>query len=229
MANVRKYLSEVTRIREPVTGTFVVSLRSEERPFRYSPGQFLHLALDPYDPSFPWPPSRCFSIQSCEQESEITVTFSVKGAFTARMALELTPGKQVWLKLPYGDLFSDFSAVIHPVFIAGGTGVTPFLSLFNSPLFEKSVNPTLYLGVRSADFQIYEDALAQATRINPSFQRHVVAQDTDGLLQITDIFAAHGTGATWYISGPPAMIHGFTTVLLAHGVPPEKIRTDDWE
>jgi len=38
-------------------------------------------------------------------DHSLKITYSVKGVFTKRMASELFMGKEVWLKLPYGDLF----------------------------------------------------------------------------------------------------------------------------
>ena len=71
---------------------------------RFAPGQFLHLALDDYHPSDFWPESRVFSIASSPTEREtLRITYAVKGVFTTRMEAELAPGRQVWVKLPYGE------------------------------------------------------------------------------------------------------------------------------
>jgi len=229
MALVKKYRCAVDRILEAAPGLFTVSFRSCDSQFRYAPGQFLHLALDPYDPSSPWPQSRCFSIQSNEQDETITITFSIRGTFTARMAAELVPGKEVWLKLPYGSLFSSAHKRDNVVFVAGGTGITPFLSLFTSARFRDYQSPVLCLGVRSRNFHIYDEALQRSCAINPSFQHRIVVEDCDGPLQINKIFSAHGADTTWFISGPPAMILSFRKYLDEQGVDPAHIHTDDWE
>src|SRR5579863_8468713 len=74
------------------------------RPVRPLPcflaGQFLHLALDPYDPTGFWPESRVFSIASPPSAREtVRITYAVHGAFTARMERDLVEGRQVWIKL----------------------------------------------------------------------------------------------------------------------------------
>ncbi|MBC8185057.1 hypothetical protein H8E88_28520, partial [candidate division KSB1 bacterium] len=94
----------------------------------FNPGQFLHLAIDKYDPSFHWPESRVFSIaNSPTRREKIRITFSVKGKLTQKMYDEVKIGYVLWLKLPYGRfLISDDSRDI--VLIAGGTGITPFVS-----------------------------------------------------------------------------------------------------
>ena len=136
MAVVKKYRTIIKEIEHPLPDIYRVTLASQDGRYRYKPGQFLHLALDQYDPSKQWPESRCFSIQTNPLEEYIKITYSVKGDYTKRMARELTPGKTVWVKLPYGDLFSTIDPKAHSIFIAGGTGVTPCLSLFTDEEFK---------------------------------------------------------------------------------------------
>ena len=126
----------------------------------FKPGQFLHLAIDQYDPSFQWPESRVFSIASSpEQFAEITITFSVKGKFTRRMFDEVQNGDLVWLKFPYGSfLFTDYEADI--ILIAGGTGITPFVSFLKHSINNKlDTNISLYYGVRSPEYLIFDSLL----------------------------------------------------------------------
>src|SRR4030042_3314968 len=59
----------------------------------FNPGQFLHLAMDPYDPSFYWPESRVFSIaNSYTRTDSIKILVSPKGNFTNKMIDELKSG-----------------------------------------------------------------------------------------------------------------------------------------
>ena len=226
---VKKYRSEVVAVANPVAGIRTVTMRPLEKAYRYNPGQFLHLALDEYDPARPWPESRCFSMQSSPDQETIKITFAVKGKFTERMALELAPGKVLHVKLPYGDLFSADHDRQRSVFVAGGTGLTPFLSLFTSEEFAAYVEPKLYFGVRSASHNLYAADLEKAAELNPSFRLKLLNEEKDGRLDIDGIFAENGPSAVYFISGPPAMIRIFKARLAESGVPAERIRTDDWE
>src|SRR3989339_1953531 len=124
MAIVKKYKATVVEINNPLPDIFTISFSCDKK-FQYNPGQFLHLALDESDGIGQWPESRCFSMQSSPNEKTLKITFAVKGNYTKRIAHELQEGKKVWLKLPYGDLFSQDHSLINCVFIAGGTGITP--------------------------------------------------------------------------------------------------------
>ena len=153
----KKYLSEVFSIANPFKGIYTVEFKSLERPYKYAPGQFLHIAIDEdYDGIGQWPESRCFFMQSDPAEEVIRITSAVKGNFTQEMEKTLAVGREVWLKLPFGELFTQPHNKTNTVFIAGGTGVTPFLSLFTHESFRDYADPKIYLGYKNEDYYIYQ-------------------------------------------------------------------------
>lgn len=225
MAIVKKYPAIIQSIHNNIQGVYTLELKSLDKPFKYEPGQFLHFALDDYDPAGQWPDSRCFSMQSSPSEELLRLTYAVKGKFTRRMQNELKPGKQVTLKLPYGNLFIQPHNKMNTVFIAGGTGVTPFLSLFMNDSFKGYTYPRIYLGFRSISYNIYEKELPSTKLCNLK----IFYEDIQGLLNIHEIFSENSTSSDYFISGPPMMIKIFKLELMAFGVPANQILTDDWE
>lgn len=225
MPIVRKYLAEVSDISNPVEGLYTLSFYSE-KGFKYLPGQFLHLALDEYDGIGQWPESRCFSMQSSPSEQKIKISYSVKGVFTQRMEREIHKGKIIWLKLPYGDIFQRSVPKNKSVFIAGGTGITPFLSLFKDESFIEYNNPNIYLGFRAQEYNIYEEDLKLCK--NPYANFHLIYQNEKGILDIDKIYSENGNGV-YYLSGPPLMLKTFKVKLREFGIPDNYIITDDWE
>jgi ferredoxin-NADP reductase len=225
---VKKYKAEIRSVENPATGVYTLEFSAEKR-FRFVPGAFLHLAIDEYDPSGAWPESRCFSIQTSPDEENIKITYAVKGRFTQRMEQELSVGKSVWLKLPFGDLFTQEHSKENVVFIAGGTGITPFLSLFTDKSFSEYRNPALYLGFRNRNLHFYHDELEKAKHLNPELRTTVFYQDTDGIIDIEQIYASHPDAGAFFISGPPVMIKSFKQYLLTKGVYENRVKTDDWE
>ena len=78
---------------------YTLALRPERPVPRFVPGQFLHLALDPYDATGFWPESRVFSIASPPAERDLVrITYAVHGRFTARMESGLAEGTQAWIR-----------------------------------------------------------------------------------------------------------------------------------
>jgi len=229
MAIVKKYPTRVLAIHNHIEGVYTLELESMSNPFKYRPGQFLHFALDEYDFSEQWPESRCFSMQSSPCEEVIKITYAVKGTFTTRMQQELKPGKQVTLKLPYGDLFTQQHNKVNTVFIAGGTGITPYLSLFTDFSFASYINPCLFAGFRSMKLNLYAKELIIAKQINVNLDDTYTYQDSQGILDIKFILEQSDRSTSFFISGPPIMIKNFKSFLLEHGILRFQIKTDDWE
>jgi predicted ferric reductase len=159
----------------------------------------------------------------------LCLTYSVKGAFTKKMEAVLHEGNEVWVKLPYGELFSPASRDEQCVFLAGGTGVTPFLSLFSSQQFAQYPNPVLYFGVRSKHYNLYDEDFKKAQMVNTGFVFHIQYEDTEGFMKMESIFKQYSAANIFYLSGPPAMITSFKHSLLHLGVPLSNIKTDEWE
>ena len=212
-----------------------------ERPApRFRPGQFLHLALAPYDPAQHWPESRVFSIASPpEDRAHLRITVSAVGLFTRRM-MRLKEGDEVWVKLPYGDFIIESQGEGALILIAGGTGITPFVSFLASAGASASAPVRVLYGVRRSDLLIYRTVLDEAAKRfrDLTWQAYVeenpAANERAGRLSIQaaiDAASRAGAvdGATFHLSGPPAMLRLFQSGLVAAGVLPAQVRADAWE
>ena len=197
---------------------------------RFTPGQFLHLALDPYEPDGFWPESRVFSIASSPSERDrLSITYAVKGAFTTRMERELAPGGSAWVKLPYGEF------VVEPardaVLFAGGTGITAFTAFLQSLTPDRAKRVVLFYGARTPDLFVYGDyATSRAAEVG-ALDVHLVCEATDGRLSVGAAWptVAELDHPAFYLSGPPAMLTALTTQLREEGAAGADIRTDAWE
>ncbi len=198
-------------------------------------GQFMHIALDEYHPETQWPESRVFSIASSPtvRREELSVTVSVKGSFTERIYQTLQEGSECWLKLPYGEFL--FPTDKHLILIAGGVGITPYLSLLRQMLEEQSEQKVwLYYGIRSAEHYLFRELLSRCEAELPYFDKTVYCENSaefgkQGILDIDSIYSAAPDGSLFYLSGPPTMIVAFKKRLCELGVPVSRIVVDDWE
>jgi ferredoxin-NADP reductase len=214
-------------------------LKPERLVPRFRPGQFLHLAVDPWDPSAHWPDSRPLSVASPPESRDLLrVTVSEVGRFTSRI-MAATAGDTVWLKLPYGEFVVRSSRAEPAVLVAGGTGVAPFISMATSDLALGGPVRLLY-GVRRPELLIYRDILDEAARRNPDLQWEAFVEEdapagarSGRLSAEAAVTAAEVTGlpaaAAFYLSGPPEMIAALIAGLAEAGVGPDRIRVDAWE
>jgi len=182
MAVAQKIRCRVERITDHGEHVYTVDLAPERRVPVFQPGQFLHLALDAYEPSGFWPESRVFSIASSPQRRErLRITYSVQGRFTARMEKELAEGKFVWIKLPYGEFIVQATSDV--VLFAGGTGITAFTAFLDglTPAFPHKVY--LAYGARDSNLLIYRDLVQRrAAVVSQLHPFYFIEQGADGIV-----------------------------------------------
>lgn len=230
MAVVRRIRCRVAGIADHGERVYTVELDPSIAVPRFKPGQFLHLALDPYDGAGFWPDSRVFSIASSPQvRDRLTITYAVKGAFTTRMERELVVGADVWVKLPYGEFVVDPAA--DAVLFAGGTGVTAFTAFLESVPAALSHRLLLLYGARTPDLFVYGPALQARAAEVPSLTCRLICEETMGRLDVDAAWPgiASMDDPVFYLSGPPAMLTALTAQLRGRGVPAGAIRIDAWE
>jgi ferredoxin-NADP reductase len=227
---VRKIPCVVSAVTDHGERVHTVELRPPEAVPRFKPGQFLHLALDACEPGGFWPESRVFSIASSPRERDrLSITYAVKGAFTARMERELAPGGSVWVKLPYGEFVVDPGT--DAVLFAGGTGVTAFTAFLQSLQPDQAARVLLFYGARKPNLFVYGPLAKACARAVPSLSYSLVCEETAGRLQVDSAWPAIVTlsDPVFYLSGPPQMLSTLTAQLRGRGVAPDDIRTDAWE
>jgi NAD(P)H-flavin reductase len=240
----QKIRCRVSKIVDHGEQVYTVELRPERPVPKFRPGQFLHLALDEYDPSGFWPESRVFSIASSPSNREfLSISYSVRGRFTARMGRELKEGRQVWIKLPYGEfaIVNDSDVAL----FAGGTGITAFTAFLDGLTPEFPHRVYLAYGARTQGLLIYRDKVRECAdrvpQLKPSYfienssdrQGHCPdgSRENRGILSVGAVWSEIQEAAKtlFYLSGPPVMLKDITKDLRDRGVPPEAIKIDSWE
>ncbi len=221
-------------------------LKADRRLPRFLPGQFIHLAIDPYDPSSFWPESRVFSVANAVTDRRtLCLTIARQGAYTNRILDEIKVGSVLWGKGPYGEFRIDGShGFQRAVLIAGGTGITPFCAFMDAALAQGALpveEAVLHYGARTPELLIYRSLVDRCAAQVPAFKARFYAeqmrpgQDSDihpGSLDVARIVAdtVKFHDAAFYLSGPKLMIDAFQTQLIgSHGVAKEQVFIDAWE
>jgi ferredoxin-NADP reductase len=235
-----KFSAEVAKVLQHGGDVATYEFRCLTPRPRWKPGQFLHLALDAYDPSGHWPESRCFTMASGSLEKDhVRLTVAAKGAFTRRILAELQPGRKVWMKAPYGDFIVRTSSEQDVVLIAGGTGVTPFVAFMEDALAKGlDGNVWLHYGARAEDLLVFREFAERCARQFPSFRLACYAESgasgstIAGRIDLKRAvgLACDGRRAAYYLCGPQEMISAFRLRLTAEfGVAEENVKIDAWE
>ncbi len=122
------FKAEVLKLVEIADGVFVLSF---QRQFNFIAGQVVAITIDLDDAP------RLYSIASGEGEEEVRVLFNVvpTGKLTSQMS-NLKKGDQISVSKPFGK----FIGSVDPAYwIAAGTGIAPFASMFYSNLARNKV------------------------------------------------------------------------------------------
>jgi len=212
--NSQSELQEVT-----VTGNQEISpgifLISWKRAHDFNPGQVVKITVDEAIPP------RIYSICSGNDEPEISVLFNIKedGLLTPQLA-GVIPGMKIWTTKPFGS-FKDGKKPAW--WIASGTGIAPFYSMFRSGISE---NKTLIHGVRQLSQFYFEEELEWAmgnryVRCCSQEQSCNVfpGRVTQYLEEINDLPA----DINYYLCGKALMVVEVRDLLIARGIPYENI------
>jgi ring-1,2-phenylacetyl-CoA epoxidase subunit PaaE len=179
-----------------------------------------------------------------EGEWKVTVKRIAGGAFSNWVGDTLKAGDVVDVMAPVGSFTTDFDAskARRYVGIAGGSGITPILSLIRTAL---SVEPqsrfTLFYGNRDASSVIFLDALADLKdRYLGRFELYHFLSDEEGdvelfngMLDRATVDAAiealvdePGEVDAWFICGPGPMMDAAEAALTDRGVVHERIHIE---
>ena len=243
----RKIRCQVESVIDHGARVYTVDLAPAAPVPEFQPGQFLHLTVDPYDPSSFWPESRVFSIASSPRaRHRLRICYSVKGRYTTRMEQVLKPGVEVWVKLPFGEFVIEAAPSV--VLLAGGTGISAFTAYLEALTPDSPRDVTLVYGARAADLLLFKaDLLGHLARV-PRFKT-IWFTETGGAEAVAPVLPG-GNAPQWlngrialdavwpllpapassvfYLSGPPVMLNTLSADLARLGLPRERIRIDAW-
>ncbi|TSA26625.1 FAD-dependent oxidoreductase [bacterium] len=237
MATSKKIKAVICKCKIIDDRVLLLRMKPQKRVPNFNPGQFLHLTLDKYDPCEQWPESRVFSIAiSPETRMEkIEIIISKQGKYTNRIFEEIQLGREIWLKLPYGDFTLNDRLGENNIFIAGGTGISPFLSILKSNV-SKDQKIRLYYGIKNSRYFVDKNFLLDKINSDFNFKLEVFIENSDdnqyldGALNIEYIYNQNRTPkSNYFISGPKEMIDTFSNYLLHQRIDEERIIVDSWD
>jgi ferredoxin-NADP reductase len=239
LATPVKFCTEVTKTVYHSDDVATYEFRYLDKHPRYRPGQFLHLALDEYDPSGHWPESRVFTIAKGATDREfIRLTIARKGNFTGRILDELQVGKKVWMKAPYGEFIIHSESDKEVVLIGGGTGVTPFVAFMEDALVEGIHGKVwLHYGARDAKLLVFKYLSDKCAEKLKDFSVRYYAENScsgdiiNGRINIEMVCSLLRdiNNTVFYLCGPQEMIDVFSSQLKTDfGLSKENVRVDTW-
>jgi predicted ferric reductase len=197
----------------------------------HEPGQFLFVSFrEPFSEQFPaWARNQFhpFSITSAPSEPRLRITVKAVGDYT-RALRSLRPGTEAVVEGPYGAFSSRDVPNDRQIWIAGGIGVTPFLSMARS-LNGDAPEIDFYYCVEHEPEAHFVEEIRSIAREHEGFRVSIVPRDTEGFLTAERLAAETALeSADVLICGPPEMIVSLRTQLRDRGMPRERIHAEEF-
>lgn len=214
-----------------------------ERPvgFDYEAGQTIDLTLiDPKDMDAEGP-VRTFSLVSAPHEPELEFATRMRDTAFKRTIKVAPAGTELAWDGPYGSFTLHKNTAKPAVFLAGGIGVTPFMSIVKDAL-HKRLQHQLYLfhsNNAPADTP-FLDTLTALDRSDPNFhyvptmtgmEKSDQKWDGDQGFITKDMIERHLSDLAtpiFYLAGPPAFVAAMRKMLAAAGADEDNIRFEEF-
>ncbi|MCA9325822.1 ferric reductase-like transmembrane domain-containing protein [Candidatus Saccharibacteria bacterium] len=227
---IKRYQYIVDEVKELPGGVFQLGMHPNGQTMFYQPGQFIfirftHSTGDKV--SQEWHP---FSISSPSNSKNLQITVKALGDYTSRLNI-IKPGTTAEIEGAYGRFsFLNFKNR-NQIWIAGGIGVTPFLSMGQS-LPDDGYHVDLYYSVKTRSELIDFEKLADATFIrHGNFKIYpYIGDEQEGHLSADYIEKTSGglSGKDIFICGPPPMMQSLRKQLKSKAVPGARIHSEEF-
>lgn len=223
---------------EPLPGdSWRLTLEPDGHPgLRFVAGQFAWLRLD----HAPWSVREhpySFS-SSAERHPQLEFTIKELGDDTRRLR-DLHPGARAYVDGPYGAFSYARNQAAGFVFIAGGVGISPILSMLRTLADVEDQRPMLLLYANGTPDDVIIDA--ELTELTSRLDLEVVRilehpdEGFDGEVGVVDAdlldrrLPARPARYAYFVCGPPAMMDAVQPLLLEAGIPRDRVSSERFD
>ena len=184
-----------------------------EKTLNYRPGQFAFFSIADLGSREAHP----FTLSSHPANPNLRITVKALGDYSAKLQNKLEVGAQVAVEGPFG-LF-DYSKLRYPrqIWLAGGIGITPFLSFLEDLGDEREV--TLVWSVSSTRGADYREEIEKLAATKPNLRFILNVSNEEGRFTIDRLYRSADLKAhSVMICGPEPMREAYIEQLLQKGV-----------
>lgn len=237
---MRKYVISAARLTEGNILYFTIAPKRDKDAIDFKPGQYASIS---YKINGRPSPMRCFSITGQDSRTNsLSFAVRVEGNFTQALA-NLPIGSAIRLRGPFGSFVIDEHYDQNIVMIAGGIGITPFMSMVRASTKYSLPNRLILLYSSSSQSSVpFVNEIARHEQLNQRFNYALfVTQGDVGELagkrvirgrikdtHLEQLTAGDYNRCTYFICGPRAFIGSYASLLRKHGVSSDRIVTEEF-
>lgn len=225
----KKYVPyTVEAVNHPNNSTTEVVLRAKGSPIQHAhAGQFLFVKFEgekALNESHP------FTISSAPSDDYLRLTIKASGDFTRHLFANLKAGTSAIVEGAYG-MFNYKTGGEKQIWIAGGIGVTPFLSFLRDLKDDLHHHVDFYYAVRHKAETVFVEEIESIVAKYPRLKPYIRFSAEHGSLTVDEIVKNAGgdiRGHHVYMCGPLPMVQAFEKKFIEVGVPAENIHFEEF-
>jgi ferredoxin-NADP reductase len=240
MPTVSPVYTPTLRGREEIAeGTMAFHI-TKPADFQFRAGQSIDLTLIDPPETDPEGNTRAFSLASAPFENELMIATRMRDTAFKRVLRSASLGMDLKVEGPSGSFVLHRKFEKPAVFLAGGIGITPFLSIIRQATHENAAHQLyLFYSNRRPEDAAFLEILVQTAKQNPNF--HLIVTMTEMENSHREWQGETGfingemlrrylpsQGPIYYIAGPPAMVAAMRRMLTEVGVDEDDIRTEEF-
>jgi predicted ferric reductase len=225
-AVVKKFLYSVDQVNKLNSSVIEIVMSPKSEKMHYEPGQYIFVGFKSKDKNIS-KEVHPFTISSGASDEKLKITVKSLGKYTEKLQ-NLESGSEATIEGPFG-VFSYLETMNkNQVWIAGGIGITPFLSMAKS--LDKNYKIDLYYCVKVKDELVFQKDIEKITLENSNFKLIPICSDVDGRISVKTISNLSGNilEKDFFLCGPPAMMKSVRSELLANGVSNKNIHSEEF-
>jgi ferredoxin-NADP reductase/fatty acid desaturase len=194
--------------------------------FRYKAGQYVVVSKVVHHEKV----SRCYSICANPKDGELIIGVKrVPGGLLSNKLLDtVTVGQALNIAGPYGAFALNEDAHKH-LCIAGGSGITPILSLLQKGLTDTDASFKLIYGCRSSEDIMFENKLSELTSNYPDRFEMIITHELLTTQKQKELLREASSDTVFYLCGPVAMMNASKEALAQLAVAEDRIITEDFK
>lgn len=220
---MKEIIAKISLRREVSKDTYEISFDFESDVFNFTAGQYIQVSVSKL--LYPDIKGNVRNFSICSSPNilnTISIVFRASPSGFKKTLLDLPMGSQVILRGPFGNFRLQESQKTDIVFLAGGVGISPFMSMIRFAIENHSgVRMLLLYANTKVERATFTAELEELAKQNSNFTFYLKYG------YLNDKFLKEKIGSfnhkKWYVAGPPAFTQNMYYILHEFGIIDEDI------
>lgn len=212
----------VAKVENLGSGITEITLDTEGKQLEFSAGQFAFIKF----PNFSKKEQHPFTISSHPNDGFLRISIKGLGDYTNNLHEKIKVGDEVQIEGPFGLFTGNQFNRSQQLWIAGGIGITPYLSLLRD--LDSSKQVKLFWCVKNEEEAVYKSEIESIIAENPNVEFMLWTSEDMGYINADKLGVLDFSGRDYLICGPQVLKTNMIGQLLKKGVKNNDIHDEEF-